>query len=212
MKNPRNFIERFCRQHPGFGIPNLMKYVAIANIVFWLIGAVNPVLYSYLTFNPALILRGQIWRILSFAMIPPGSGILTFIVVYFYYMIGSTLEQYWGTPQFNIYFFTGIVLTVLYGFVVYFITGASFNLTAQYVYLSMFFSFAVLFPEMQVLLFYIIPIKIKYLGYLNAVLFVMGVISGSFPANLLPVVAVANFLIFCESASIKKERLLGAVT
>ena len=197
MKNPRNFIDTFCRKHPGFGIPNLMKYVAIANIVFWLIGAVNPVLYSYLTFNPALILRGQIWRIISFAMIPPGSGILTFIVVYFYYMIGSTLEQYWGTPQFNIYFFTGIVLTVLYGFVVYFITGTGFNLTAQYVYLSMFFSFAVLFPEMQVLLFYIIPIKIKYLGYLNAVLFVMGVISGSFPANLLPVVAVANFLIFC---------------
>lgn len=197
MKNPRNFIDRFCRQHPNFGIPNLMKYVAVANIVFWLIGAVNPVLYAYLTFNPALILRGQVWRILTFAMIPPSSGILAFIVVYFYYMIGTTLEQYWGTAQFNIYFFSGIILTVLYGFAIYFITGATFNLTAQYVYLSMFFSFAVLFPEMQVLLFYIIPIKIKYLGYLNAVLFLMGIISGSFPANLLPLVAVANFLIFC---------------
>ena len=55
MKNPRNIIGRFCMKHPNFGIPDLMKYVAIANVVFWLISAVNPVLLSYLTFNPALI-------------------------------------------------------------------------------------------------------------------------------------------------------------
>ena len=197
MKNPRNAIDRFCRQHPNFGIPNLMKYVTIANVVFWLISAVNPVLMSYLTFNPALILRGQIWRLVTFALYPPSMGILAFIAFYFYYMIGTTLEQYWGTAQFNIYFFSGIILTVLYGFLMYFITGLSFNLTAQYVYLSMFFSFAVLFPDMQVLLFYFIPIKIKYLAYVDAAMFLIGVLTGSFPANLLPVVAVINFLIFC---------------
>ena len=135
MKNPRNAIDRFCRQHPNFGIPNLMKYVTIANVVFWLISAVNPVLMSYLTFNPALILRGQVWRLVTFALYPPSMGILAFIAFYFYYMIGTTLEQYWGTAQFNIYFFSGIILTVLYGFLMYFITGLSFNLTAQYVLL-----------------------------------------------------------------------------
>ena len=197
MKNPRNSIERFCYKHPNFGVPNLMKYITIANVVFWLINAVNPVLMSYLTFNPALILRGQIWRIVTFALYPPSTGLLAFIAFYFYYMIGSTLEQYWGTPQFNVYFFTGIILTVIYGFVMYFITGISFNLTAEYIYLSMFFSFAVLFPNMQVLLFYIIPVKIKYLAYIDAALFVYSVFTTRFPANLLPVVAVVNFLIFC---------------
>ena len=190
MKNPRNSIERFCYKHPNFGVPNLMKYITIANVVFWLINAVNPVLMSYLTFNPALILRGQIWRIVTFALYPPSTGLLAFIAFYFYYMIGSTLEQYWGTPQFNVYFFTGIILTVIYGFVMYFIT-------AEYIYLSMFFSFAVLFPNMQVLLFYIIPVKIKYLAYIDAALFVYSVFTTRFPANLLPVVAVVNFLIFC---------------
>lgn len=197
MKNPRNKVDAFCRKHPNFGVPNLMKYVVIANVAFWLIGAVNPTLMSYLTFNPALILRGQVWRIVTFALYPPSTGLLAFIAFYFYYMIGSTLEQYWGTAQFNVYFFSGLILTVLYGFIMYFVTGISFNLTAEYVYLSMFFSFAVLFPDMQVLLFYILPIKIKYLAYLDAALFVLGVFTTPFPAILLPVVAVLNFLIFC---------------
>ncbi len=197
MKNPRNKVDAFCRKHPNFGVPNLMKYVVIANVAFWLIGAVNPTLMSYLTFNPALILRGQVWRIVTFALYPPSTGLLAFIAFYFYYMIGNTLEQYWGTPQFNVYFFSGLILSVLYGFIMYFVTGISFNLTAEYVYLSMFFSFAVLFPDMQVLLFYILPIKIKYLAYLDAALFVLGVFTTPFPANFLPVVAVLNFLIFC---------------
>ena len=79
----------------------------------------------------------------------------------------------------------------------YFVAGLNFNLTAEYVYLSMFFSFAVLCPDMQVLLFYIIPIKMKYLAYVNAALFIYSVIVTPFPANLLPVVAVINFFIFC---------------
>ena len=197
MRKPMDFIDNFCRKHPNFGIPNLMKYICIGNVAFWLIGAVNPVLMSYLTFNPAAILRGQVWRLVTFAMYPPGNGLLTFLVIYFYYLIGNTLERQWGTAQFTFYFLSGIVLTVLYGFLMYFILGANFILNAQYVYLSMFFSFAVLFPDMQVLLFFIIPIKIKYLALVDALLFVAGIFTTPFPANLLPVVAVLNFLLFC---------------
>ena len=197
MRKPLNFVDSFCRKHPNFGIPNLMKYICIGNVAFWLIGAVNPVLMSYLTFNPAAILHGQVWRLVTFAMYPPSSGVLTFIVIYFYYLIGSTLERQWGSAQFTVYFIGGIVLTVLYGFIVYFIFGTNFILNAQYVYLSMFFSFAVLFPDMQVLLFFIIPIKIKYLAWLDGLLFVVELFSSPFPVNLLPVVAVLNFLIFC---------------
>lgn len=197
MRNFNSPLDRFCAQHPGFGIPNLMKYVCIGNIVFWLIGAVNPVLMSYLTFNPAAILHGQIWRIITFALYPPQTGLLAFIAIYFYYLIGNVLEREWGTPQFNVYFFTGIILTVIYGLLMYLIFGINFSLTAQYVYLSMFFSFAVLFPDMQVLLFFILPIKIKYLAWVNAALFVFSLFSNPFPVNLLPLVAVINFLIFC---------------
>ena len=197
MKDPRSFVEKFSNEHPRFGIPGLMKYVAIANIVFWLVGMVNPVLANYLVFSPYHILHGQVWRLVTFALMPAGSGVLTFIAVYFYYWIGSTLEQYWGTPQFNIYFFSGIILTVLYGFIIYFTTGINIGVTAEYVYLSMFFSFAALFPDMQVLLFFIIPVKMKWLALVDAIFFVLSVVTSSFPVNLLPVVAILNFFIFC---------------
>ena len=197
MKDPMTYIQRFCRKHPNFGIPRLMMYVSIANVAFWLLGMVNPVLISYLTFDPYLVLHGQVWRIVSFAMIPPSYGMLALIAIYFYYWIGSTLEQYWGTPQFNIYFFTGILLTLLYGFLIYFITGIRIQLTAEYVYLSMFFSFAALFPDMQVLLFFIIPVKMKWLALVDAAFFLYSVFTTRFPVNLLPIVAVLNFFLFC---------------
>ena len=197
MRDPMNYIERFCSRHPDFGVRDLMKYVAIANVAFWILGAVNPVLAGYLTFDPALVLRGQIWRVITFALCPPSMGVLAFVAIYFYYWIGSILERQWGTPQFNIYFFAGLILTLLYGFLVYFITGTRLVLDAQYVYLSMFFSFAVLFPNMEVLLFFILPIKIKWLALVDAAYFLLEVFRLPFPAKLLPVVAVLNFFIFC---------------
>ena len=197
MRDLRRKIEQFCYRHPNFGIPNLMRYIVIANVVFWLFNAVNPMIMPYLLFNPALILRGQIWRLISFVFIPPSTGVLAFIAFYFYYWIGSTLENQWGTGQFTIYFFTGVILTALYGFLIYFITGRSMSLSSTYIYLSMFFSFAALFPDMQVLFLFFIPVKMKYLALVDAAFFLLSVITTPFPENLLPVVAVLNFLIFC---------------
>ena len=74
MTDPRRKIEEFCARHPNFGIPNLMRYIVIANVVFWILGAINQPLMSYLYFNPALILRGQIWRIISFVFSITGSA------------------------------------------------------------------------------------------------------------------------------------------
>lgn len=197
MKDPRRSIEQFCYKHPGFGIPNLMRYITAANVAIWVLGAINRSFLGVLTFDPALILHGQIWRLVSFIFYPPNMGLLAFLAFWFYYWIGSTLEAQWGTGQFTIYYFSGVILTVLYGFIIYFITGRSVNLGSEYIYLSMFFSFAVLYPDMQVLFMYIIPIKIKYLAIVDAVYFAYSVIANSFPVNLLPLVALINFFIFC---------------
>lgn len=197
MKDPRRSIEQFCYKHPGFGIPNLMRYITAANVAIWVLGAINRSFLGVLTFDPALILHGQIWRLISFIFYPPSMGLLAFLAFWFYYWIGSTLEAQWGTGQFTIYYFSGVILTVLYGFIIYFITGRSVNLGSEYIYLSMFFSFAVLYPDMQVFFMYIIPIKIKYLAIVDAVFFAYSVIANSFPVNLLPLVALINFFIFC---------------
>ena len=194
----KKWIELFCRKHPYFGIPNLMKYITIANAVLWLLNAVNSRILPYMVFSPYWILRGQVWRLISFVFIPPSTGILAFIAFYFYYFLGSTLEQQWGTARFNLYFFSGVVLTILFGFLIYWITGVSVSLTAYYLFLSMFFSFAVLFPDMQVLLFFVIPVKMKWLAILDALFFLYGIFTTPFPANLVPVVAILNFFLFCE--------------
>lgn len=204
MRDPMNKIERFCYNHPYFGIKNLMLYITIANVAFWVLGAINRPFLSYLTFDAALILRGQVWRLVTFMLYPPSTGLLAFIAFYFYYWIGNTLEQYWGTGQFTIYFFSGVILTIIYGFVIYFATGLNVRLDSQYIYLSMFFSFAALFPDMQVLFMYLIPIKMKYLALVDAIFFLFAVISNPFPVNLLPVVAVLNFFIFCGGDLIRR--------
>lgn len=169
----------------------------IANVAFWVLGAVNPVLLSYLTFNPYLILHGQVWRLVSFMLYPAGTSLIAFIAFYFYYYIGNTIEQYWGTAEFNIYFFLGVLLTIIYGFIIYFVTGININLDSQFIYLSMFFAFASLFPDMQVLFMFIIPIKMKYLALVDAAFFALSVFNNPFPINLLPIVAVLNFIVFC---------------
>ena len=199
MFDLRRKIDAYCYRHPNFGIPNLMRYITIANVAFWLIGAVSRPFLSGLVFSPELILHGQIWRLVSFMLYPPSTGVLAFLVFYFYYWIGTALEQQWGTGQFTIYFFTGVALTVLYGFLVYFIFGASIPLDSTYIYLSMFFSFAVLFPDMQVLFMFLIPMKMKYLAIVDAVFFLYAVVTTQFPMNLLPIIALVNFLIFCGS-------------
>lgn len=190
-------IDLFCYRHPNFGIKNLMRYIVIANVVIWILQYIRPGILNYLIFSPYYILHGQIWRLISFIFIPVSTNFLALISFYFYYMVGSILESKWGTGRFTIYFFSGVLLTIIYGFLLYFVTGVSYPVTAEYIYLSMFFSFAALFPDMQVMLFFILPIKIKWLAYLDAVLFIYEVIRMPFPFDLLPVIAVLNFLIFC---------------
>ena len=193
----RKKIDLFCYRHPNFGIPNLMRYIVIASAVIWILQFIMPGIVNYLTFSPDDILRGQVWRLISFIFIPVSTNILAFIAFYFYYMVGSVLEAKWGTGRFTIYFFSGVLFTILYGFIVFLLTGESYPVQADYIYLSMFFSFAALFPDMQVLLFFIIPVRIKWLALVDAVLFVYGIVTTRFPFNLLPVVAILNFALFC---------------
>lgn len=204
MRDLRRKIEQFCYRHPNFGIPNLMRYLTIANVVFWILGTANSVLLSYLRFDAGLIMQGQIWRLITFMVYPPSMGLLAFLVFYFYYWMGTALEQVWGTAQFNIYLLIGWALTVIYGFLVYFIGGLRISIDAQYLYLSMFFSYAALFPDQTVLLFFFIPIKMKYMAIIDAVYFLAAVITNPFPVNLLPVVAVLNFFIFFSGTLLQR--------
>lgn len=200
MKSFSRTINRFCAKHPGFGIRNLMMYIIIGNVLVYFVDIMDTTgtFMSYMYFNSELILHGQIWRLITFLFIPTDTSLIYFAIsLYFYYFIGSTLEQYWGTAKFSIYYLFGALFTMIYGIAMGFIYKDQYlYIDASYLNLSMFFAFAVLFPDTRVLLFFIIPVKIKWLAILDAVVFALGIIFNPFPENMLPVIAIANFLLF----------------
>lgn len=201
MKSLMRKIDRFCLTHPGFGIRNLMLYIVAGNILVWIFSLMDTsnTFIAAIAFNAELIFtKGQIWRLITFVLIPSSSRPLTLLLsVYFYYFVGSTLEAQWGKGKFTIYYLCGVLLNIIYGILLWLITGINVSLNGYYLNLSMFFAFATLFPDTYVLLFFIIPIKVKWLGILDAVIFVYAILVNPFPINLLPVVAILNYLLFC---------------
>ena len=198
MKKLNKRIDMFCYKHPRFGVPNLMLYIVIISLAVWLLSIMDPskTLMSFFVFSPERILKGEVWRLISFIFVPQSLSFWELLFFYFYYWIGNVLEKEWGTPRFNIFLISGVLLTAVYGFIIYFITKQSIAVTTYFIYLSMFFSFATLFPDVQVLFMFIIPIKVKWLAYLDAAFFLLSMLTQSFPINLLPLVAVLNYLVF----------------
>ena len=107
----------------------------------------------------------------------------------FYYQLGTALERAWGTFRFNAYIIGGILLTevgslLAYG-LIYLFMGGSFAHTAStmmgqmistsYINMSIFLAFATLYPDMQVLLYFIIPIKMKWMAAVYVVIMVFSV-------------------------------------
>ncbi len=205
MKKLSTAIDRFCTRHPGFGISNLMMFIVIGNIIVYLFSMMDRTGYflSYLLFNPQLIIKGQVWRLITFIFVPESSSLITLAIsLYFYYFIGNTLERQWGTPKFTLYYLCGILCTVVYGMIVGLVGNVGyFAMGASYINLSMFFVFATFFPENRVLLFFFIPIKIKWLAYVDAAYFALGVIAylaaGEILLAFVPIVAILNYFIFC---------------
>ena len=199
MKSLSRAINRFCGRNKNFGIRNLMVFIVIGTAAVWLFGMMDTTgkFYGYLLFSPYDILRGQVWRLVTFLFIPEADGVMLLIFLYFYHFIGSSLEAEWGTAKFNLFYLCGTICNILFGFLLYFITGHDVFMSSNYINLSMFFAFAALFPETRILLFFIIPIKVKWLALFDAAYFVVAIVRTSFPENLLPVVAILNFVLFC---------------
>lgn len=194
MKPMSNFEKKFGK----YAIKNISLVLILFYACGYLINWINPVMFNYLTLNPyAILFKGQIWRLITWLIIPPENfSFFTLIMLYFYYSIGTTLERTWGTYRYNLYLFLGIIFTAvgafaMMGFVYLFQRDILFAMEAEnyfavlstmfstyYVNMSIFLAFAATFPDMQVLLFFFIPIKVKILGIIYGVLLVYEFIAG----------------------------------
>lgn len=176
-----DFMTKLERKFGKYAIPNLTLILIAGFIIGYIIEIWDASALELIAMNPAKIMRGQVYRLITWVIIPPSSAsILVIITLMFYFSIGRTLENTWGDFRYTVYIVSGILFTDLGMMLTYFvmkIMGQADLLEAYYQYgvygattyylcMSMFLAFAFMFPDMQVLLYFIIPIKVKLLGYL----------------------------------------------
>lgn len=194
-----DFLNKMERKFGKYAIPNLPAILIALYVAGYIIELINSNVIWYLYLSPTMILRGQIWRLVTWVIIPPYSlDVFVIITLYFYFSIGKTLERTWGVFRFNVYIFSGMLFTIIGAFLLYFIAhvDGAYYFSTYYVCMSMFLAFAVTYPDMQVLLMFIIPIKMKWLGILYGALLLVSLIQGNIATRVAIVVSLLNFVIY----------------
>lgn len=197
MKYLNNLIDRFCYSHPRFGIPNLVYYLIGGSCVVYLLDLLTysrVAVSSLLAFDRALIFQGQVWRLVTFLFTTWGQNPFFFLLaMYFLWFIGTSLEREWGTAKFTCYYGLGVLLTLVLGL----LTGAA---STAYIDLTLFLAYATLYPDTQFLILFIIPVKAKWLAWIDGVMlalsFLGSVVTLNLGGALMVVVSIFNYLIF----------------
>ena len=211
VKNLRSRFERFCYQNRHKGIPNLMLYVTVISAIIYVLTLFNgnATIYTWLNFDKIKIMQGQIWRLFTFIFIYPPDidPFLTLIGLYFFYHLGRHVELIMGTFRFNLYYFSGVLLMVIFAMVFCpteppivssYLCALVYSNMAWYMHLTLFLAFAAASPESQFYVFFFIPVKAWFLSIVYLVLIVINIhnLAPLFPHNLFPLAALANFLLF----------------
>lgn len=202
-------IDRFCAKHPRFGIPNLMKVLVITQIAVYAVDLIMSMIMGYgwtyyLYFSPAAVLMGQVWRLITWLVVPNASNpFMLLLSCYFYWWIASTLERQWGTAKFNLFYLVGSVLSLVFGMALGLLQPEYSILPmdlSYYLNLSIFLIIATMFGEMQVLLFFVVPIKMKWMAIIDVVLIVVEMVdlfrAGAWAYALVPLASFVNYFIF----------------
>ncbi len=198
MRKLRNRFERFCYRNRSLGIPNLMLYITLGSALVYIMSMFQQsyVLYEALRFDRALILQGQVWRLLTYVFTYDGGNvILTAVGLLCYFSLGRAMENSWGTLRFNLFYFTGVVLMDVFAMI--FPYGWA---DVSYLNMSLFLGYATLYPDAHFLLFFIIPVRAWIFAVIDLALTIYNVVmltaAGLFPFSLFPLVAIGNYFLF----------------
>lgn len=177
------WLNKLERKFGKYAIPNLMFYIIILYAVGFVLNLMNEGFYhQYLSLNMSAILQGQIWRLVTFIIQPPESSLIFMIfTLYLYYMIGRQLEYVWGSFRFNFYFFMGVIFHIIGAFLAYVLFKVSLPLGTYYLNMSLFFAYAAIYPNQQFYLMGIIPMKVKWLAWIDAAYFGYTILQAFMP-------------------------------
>jgi len=175
-----------------FAVPNLSLYLVFGQVTVYLAVLLGRLDGSAFVFVPRLALMGQWWRVFSFLLMPPPMNVIFICFAWWiFYIMGNALEDYWGAFRFNVFILLGAALTV----------GLSFlwpdaAVSNAFLAGSVFLAFAYLNPEFELLLFFILPVKIKWLALLTWVVYGLEFLAGGWATRLQVVAATGNFFLF----------------
>ncbi|MBQ8085043.1 MAG: hypothetical protein IJ232_02945 [Lachnospiraceae bacterium] len=210
-----DFMTKLERKFGKFAIPNLTLILIGGFVLGYLIEIISPEALSIIALDPIKVMQGQVYRLLTWVIIPPyGASIFVIITLMFYFYVGRTLENTWGDFRYTVYILAGILFTdlgIMLTYLVMFFTGQQelinlyseyglYGASTYYLCMSMFLAYAFMFPDMQVLMYFIIPIKVKWLGYLDIAYLIVEVLRFGlmkyYTGMITVIMSVLNFILF----------------
>ena len=192
------FFDRMEQKLGRFAIKNLTVYIILVNAAGMILMLTNPGFYFlHLSLDMERILAGEVWRLFTFVIFPSTTRLLWFFLeMFILYSLGSTLERLWGRFYYNLYIFLGLFFMIIAALAVYLISGQVMFLTPSNLYLTLLLAFAMTLPDMQFLLYFIIPVKAKYLAIFYVGLMVYEFIRGDWTGRVAILASFANAIIF----------------
>jgi hypothetical protein len=186
------FLSKLERSLGRFAIPNLSLWLVLGQVLVFLgilLGKIEP---GWLVLVPRFVLMGQWWRLFTFLLIPPSMSIIFIgFAWWIFYMMGNALEAYWGAFRFNLFIFLGATLTVGLSFL-----QPDMAITNAFLAGSVFLAFAYFNPDFEMLLFFILPVKIKWLALLTWAVYGYEFLVGGWSGRLQVIAALGNFFLF----------------
>ena len=197
----------------NFGIANLTLLLIVGYAIGYILQIVSPSMLAYLTLDANAILKGQVWRLVTWLVVPPFRfDFLTLLMLYFYYRIGTLLEHIWGVAKYSRYILGGIVLTIISSFLLlaylrygvgltgealdYYCAMGSKVFSTSYINLAIFMGYAATFPDMTILVFFVLPVKMKVWGIIELVILGYTFITGDIYSKFVIGAALINIGIF----------------
>lgn len=203
------FIDKLERKYGRYGIENLTMYIIISYVLGYALMYINPGALSMLSLNVTKILQGQVWRLVTWIVYPPSTSSPIWFVIailFFYYPISASLEHTWGKFKFTLYILSGMIFTVIAAFILHFVMGGVLDglggiiFSTYYISLSIFLAYSLTYPDMTVLLMFVIPIKMKWMSIVYAAIVIYDVaryfMNGAWFMALPIIASLLNFVIF----------------
>ncbi len=196
-----SMLDKLERRFGRFAIRGFALYLIIGQVALVfavLLGVVSPAqAYERFGYSALAVTHlGEVWRMVTFLFVVPLPGSLLGYVFlafgwYLFYLMSNALEDHWGAFRFNVYLFLSWALTVGLAFV------TPFNPVSNlYILGSVFLAFAYLNPDFELTLFFILPVKIKWLAIIAWAMNLVDFVRGDLADRLQIGAAVASFLVF----------------